>query len=115
MKKIGTEQLHLLRQEIIAFADTRVMGGFEESIEIWNRHSDKTGDFKADYIRMGVCGWAGYVYRKYIDVEYIWQECKFHEVMSLKDFYMVFDSLWVSTASKLIKERVCTDSDELAY
>lgn len=115
MKKMGKEQIDLLKSEIEAFVNMRVCGGIECWVDLWHRYSMNTGDWKADYIQMGLDGWNGYVYRRYIDVHSIWESCKFNEYMTYAEFYLIFDSLWVSVSVKMIKNLIGDASDELAY
>lgn len=115
MKKMGKEQIDLFKAEIEEFVDMRVCGGINGWIDLWRRHSMNSGDYKADYIQMGMEGWNGYVYRKYTNIQHIWKKCKFDEYLTFVEFYMMFDSLWISVSVRMIKNLIGESSDELAY
>ena len=115
MKKITEHQMNLLREEIIRHADRRVFGGFKAWVELWCEHSDKTANPHTDFIQMGIDGWAGYGYRQYANIFSIYKNCCFDATMTIDEFYMLFDRLWISTAVKIIMKEICSSSDELAY
>lgn len=115
MKKMGKEQIDLLKEEIEAFVELRVCGGINGWVDLWRRNAMNTGDWKADYIQMGMEGWNGYCYRAYVNIHSIWKRCKFNEYMTFSEFYMIFDSLWVSVSVRMIKNLIGDASDELAY
>ena len=115
MKKLGKEQIELLKSEIEAFVKMRVCGGVDAWVDLWRRFAMNTGDWKADYIQMGMERWNGYSYRNHVSVHGIWKSCKFDEYMTYPEFYMIFDSLWVSVSARMIKNLVGDTSDELAY
>jgi hypothetical protein len=115
MKKMGKEQIDLLKLVIEEFVNTRVYGGFDTWIDLWRRHAMNTGDWKADYLQMGMDGWNGYSYRSYVNIHSVWKKCKFDEHMTYVEFYMIFDSLWVSVSVRMIKNLIGDTSDELAY
>lgn len=115
MKKIGQEQIDLLKLEIEEFVNLRVCGGINGWVDIWRGNATTTGDWKADFIQMGMEGWNGYSYRAYANVHSIWKRCKFDEYMTFSEFYMIFDSLWVSVSVRIIKKFIGDSSDELAY
>jgi hypothetical protein len=115
MKKINKEQIDLLKLEIKEFVNMRVYGGIDAWVDLWRRHAMNTGDWKADYLQMGADGWNGYIYREYVRIHSIWKKCKFDESMTYAEFYMIFDSLWVSVSVRIIKNLIGDASDELAY
>lgn len=115
MKKITDNQMARLREEIIQHAERRVFGGFKKWIEIWEVHSDKTANPILDFINIGTAGWAGYQYRQYVNIDRIYKDYEFDLTMTLDEFYLMFDRLWVTTAVKIIMKEICSSDDELAY
>jgi hypothetical protein len=115
MSKITKEQMDLLRKEIVDYVERKVCGGFKKWIEIWEGHSDKTANPILDFINMGKRGWSGYVYRRDVSISEIYEYCGFVRTMTLDEFYIIFDRLWVTTAVKIIMEEICSSDDELAY
>lgn len=115
MSKITSAQMELLRKEIVDHAERTVFGGFEHWIEIWNERSDKTANPILDFINMCTDGWAGYPYRQYVNIDRIYKNCEFDLTMTLDEFYLIFDRLWVTTSVKIIMKEICSSDDELAY
>ena len=115
MSKITNEQMALLRNEIVDYASIKVFGGFSEWIELWRRHSNKTANPILDFINLGIDGWAGYRYRYDVNVNGIYNNCGFSQTITLDEFYLIFDRLWVTTAVKILMKEICSSNDELAY
>lgn len=115
MSKITKAQMDLLRKEIVDYAERKVFGGFKQWIDIWKEYSDKTANPMLDFINMGVSGLAGYPYRQYVNIDRIYKNCEFDLTMTLDEFYLIFDRLWVTTAVKIIMKEICSSDDELAY
>jgi hypothetical protein len=115
MSKITKKQMDLLRKEIVDHVERKVFGGFKQWIEIWEEQSDKTANPILDFINMDTAGWAGYPYRPYVNIERIYKNCVFDQTMTLDEFYLIFDRLWVTTAVKIIMIEICSSDDELAY
>ena len=115
MKKNGKKQIDLLKSEIKEFANRRVCGGVDAWVDLWRKYAMNTSDWKTDYLEMGANGWNRYDYRGYVDVPSIWRTCEFDEHMTYTEFYMMFDSLWVSVSVSVIKNLIGDSSDELAY
>lgn len=115
MSKITKEQMDLLREEVVDYVELKVFGGFNRWIELWKNHSNKTENPTLDFINMGIDGWSGYTYRDYVNVARIYQSCGFSQTITLDEFYLMFDRLWVTTAVKIIMKEICSSDDELAY
>jgi hypothetical protein len=107
--------MDLLRKEIVDYSERKVFGGFKQWIEIWKERSDKTANPMLDFINMSIEGWTGYPYRPYVNIERIYRNCGFDLTMTLDEFYIMFDRLWVTTAVKIITKEICSSDDELAY
>lgn len=115
MSKITKKQMDLLRKEIVDQAERRVFGGFNEWIVLWKEHCHKTANPILDFINMGIDGWAGYTYRGHVNIAAIYERCGFAQTISLEEFYIMFDRLWITTAVKIIMKEICSSDDELAY
>jgi hypothetical protein len=115
MSKITKEQMELLRKEIVAQAERRVFGGFNEWVKMWNERRNKSENPILDFINLGTEGWAGYTYRGYINIESMYEVCGFARTIPLDEFYLMFDRLWVTTAVRIIMKEICSSNDELAY
>lgn len=115
MSKITKAQMDLLRKEIVDYAERKVFGGFKQWIDIWKEYSDKTANPMLDFINMGVYGLAGYRYRSDVNIAIIYENCGFAQALTLDEFYLIFDRLWVTTAVKIIMKEICSSDDELAY
>lgn len=115
MKNVRKENIDLIKSEIEEFVNMRVCGGITAWVDLWRRFARNTGDWKADYLQMGLDGWNGYVYRDYVDPYSVWERCNFDKHMTYAEFYMIFDSLWVSVSVRVIKNLIGDESDELAY
>lgn len=115
MSKITKAQMDLLRKEIVDHAERKVFGGFDGWIELWEKYSNKTANPILDFINMGIDGRSGYPYRPYVNIERIYRDCGFDLTITLDEFYIMFDRLWVTTAVKIIMKEICSSNDELAY
>lgn len=115
MSKITKEQMDLLRKEIVDYAERRVYGGFNEWVALWEAHCDKTANPILDFINLGIECWSGYAYRGYVNIKAIYDRCGFAQTITLDEFYLMFDRLWVTTAVKIITKEICSSDDELAY
>lgn len=115
MSKITKEQMDLLRKEIVDYAELKVFSGFSGWIEIWEKYSDKTANPILDFINLEIGGWSGYTYRYGVNVARIYESCGFSQTVTLDEFYLMFDRLWITTAVKIIMEKICSSDDELAY
>lgn len=115
MSKITEAQMDLLRKEIVNYVERKVFGGFKQWVDIWKEYSDKTSNPVLDFINMGIDGLVGYRYRFDVDIKRIYRNCGFDLTMTLDEFYIMFDRLWVTTAVRIIMKEICSSNDELAY
>ena len=115
MGKITNEQMALLRKEIVDYAERKVFGGFKQWVQIWDEDRDKTANPILDFINMSTNGWAGYSYRGSVSIRAIYECCGFAQTITLDEFYLIFDRLWVTTAVKILMKEICSSNDELAY
>ena len=115
MGKITKGQMDLLRKEIVNYAERKVFGGFKQWVKMWEEERNKTANPILDFINMGTQGWAGYTYQGYVSIDAIYECCGFTQTITLDEFYLIFDRLWVTTATKILMKEICSSNDELAY
>lgn len=114
-KKITEEQMRLFREEVRDCIGGHVMGGYPAYLDLWRKHSKYTGDMESDYVDMGCEGWAGYAFWRQVSFARIYEQCKFNETMALAEFMCIVNSLWIKTASRMLREDLCEETDGLAY
>lgn len=114
-KKITEEQMSLFRKEVRDCIESNVMGGYSRYLDLWRMHSRHTGDMESDSVDIGLRGWNGFIFWRQADYYGIYRRCGFYENMTIAEFMCIVNSLWIKTATRMLREDLDESSDELAY